>query len=205
MVQIDQNSPPLPAAAQPLIRSAQLQDIERLTDVLTNSFYDGSGWRYWVFPFIRLGIKEDLKQRIKAQSPRYACLMAMPPATVPPDADGPGSGGSAIAGTVEASLRSPWPWQGDRHVYISNLAVGQGFRRQGIASALLQSCDHLAHQWRIYELRLHVMEDNVAAQALYRKAGFQLFQAEDTPASWVGLQARRLLLRKTLTPPAPWP
>ncbi|WP_071527265.1 GNAT family N-acetyltransferase [Nodosilinea nodulosa] len=196
MVQIDSDSSPLPtmAAAQPLIRSAQLQDIERLTDVLTNSFYDCSGWRYWVYPFIRFGIQEDLKQRLKAQSPRYACLMAVPPTERP-----------AIAGTVEASLRQPWPWQGDRHVYVSNLAVAEGFRRQGIATALLQSCEQLARQWHIYELRLHVMEDNVAAQALYRKAGFKVCQTEDTPASWIGLQARRLLLHKPLTPPAPWP
>jgi ribosomal protein S18 acetylase RimI-like enzyme len=46
------------------------------------------------------------------------------------------------------------------------------------------------------------MEDNRAAQALYRKAGFQTLQAEDTPASWFGLQARRLLLRKHLPPTA---
>ncbi|MGB3203011.1 MAG: GNAT family N-acetyltransferase, partial [Nodosilinea sp.] len=195
MVQIDSDSPLLLAVAQPLIRPARVQDIERLTDVLTASFYDCSGWRYWVYPFIRIGIQEDLKQRLKAQSPRYACLMAMAPAKVAPE-----SYDAAIAGTIEASVRQPWPWQGDRHIYISNLAVGQDWRRQGIASALLQSCEQLAQQWRIYELRLHVMEDNVAAQALYRKAGFRVFQTEDTPASWVGLQARRLLLRKVLTP-----
>ena len=196
MVQIDSNLPPLPTTAQPLIRPARLQDVERLTELLTASFYDCSGWRYWVYPFIRLGIQEDLKQRLKAQSPRYACLMAMASAapTVEP----------AIAGTIEASLRQPWPWQGDHHIYISNLAVGQSFRRQGVASALLQSCEQLAQQWRIYELRLHVMEDNLAAQALYGKAGFGVFQIEDTPASWVGLQARRLLLRKAIAPPAPW-
>ncbi|MGB3135256.1 MAG: GNAT family N-acetyltransferase [Nodosilinea sp.] len=192
---------------QPLIRSARLQDVEALTDVLTSSFYDPLGWRYWVYPFIRLGIQEDLKQRLKAQSPRYACLMAMSSATVP--ADGKPvldcSAADLLAGTIEASLRQPWPWQGDRHVYISNLAVRQGFRRQGVASALLQSCEQMAQQWRVYELRLHVMEDNLAAQALYRKAGFRVRQAEDTPASWLGMQSRRLLMHRSLTPTAPWP
>ncbi|WP_072016061.1 GNAT family N-acetyltransferase [Leptolyngbya sp. KIOST-1] len=201
MVQIDSNSPPLPTvgAGQPLIRPARLQDIDRLTEVLTSSFYDCSGWRYWVYPFIRLGIQEDLRQRLKTQSPRYACLMAIAATAAAPLDD------TAIAGTVEASLRQPWPWQGDRHVYISNLAVEADFRRQGVASALLQSCEQLAQQWRVYDLHLHVMEDNVAAQALYHKAGFSLFQTEDSPASWVGLQARRLLLRKTIPPLAPWP
>jgi ribosomal protein S18 acetylase RimI-like enzyme len=165
--------------------------------LLTTSFYDCSGWRQWAYPFIRLGIQEDLKQRLKAQSPRYACLAALP---LPTD----DNHNAAIAGTVEVTLRQPWPWQGDRHVYISNLAVAQEFRRQRIATALLQSCEQLAQRWQVDELHLHVMEDNAAAQALYRQAGFQIDQAEETPASWFGLQARRLLLRKTLALRAQW-
>lgn len=197
MVQIDQNLSPLPATAtQPLIRPARIHDVDQLTDVLTASFYADSGWLQWVYPFMRLSIQEDLKQRLRSQSPRYVCLAA-----VPTSAEGSGRT-PAIAGTAEAALRQPWPWQGDRHVYISNLAVEQGFRRQGVATALLQSCEHIAQRWQVDELRLHVMADNLAAQALYRKAGFQTVQAEDSPASWLGLQARRLLLRKHLPPMA---
>ncbi len=200
MVQADHNIYPLPASAAPQsqVRPASLRDLERLTDVLTASFYDGEGWRQWLYPFIRLGIHEDLKQRLKAQSPRYACLAAV----VPPDEEPPLASDDAIAGTVEAALRQPWPWQGDRHVYISNLAVDQNFRRRGIALLLLRSCEQVAQRWGIYELHLHVMEDNLAARALYHKAGFSVVQAEDSPASWLGLQARRLLLRKTLMPPS---
>lgn len=199
MVRADKNIPPLPTSAAPqtLIRPASLRDLERLTDVLTTSFYGCAGWRQWVYPFIRLGIQEDLKQRLRAQSPRYACLAAV---SVPSD-EAVKACEEAIAGTVEASLRQPWPWQGDRHLYISNLAVDQGFRRQGMAATLLQSCEQVAQRWQLGELRLHVMEDNLAARALYRSAGFSLVQAEDSPASWLGLQARRLLLRKVLVPP----
>lgn len=199
MVQTDQNIPPLPASAAPQtqIRPASLRDLERLTDVLTASFYSCDSWRQWVYPFIRLGIQEDLKQRLRAQSPRYACLAAVSVLS-----DGAvKTCEKAIAGTVEASLRQPWPWQGDRHLYISNLAVDQGFRRQGIATTLLQSCEQVAQRWQLSELRLHVMEDNLAARALYRNAGFSQVQAEDSPASWLGLQARRLLLRKVLASP----
>jgi ribosomal protein S18 acetylase RimI-like enzyme len=70
-----------------------------------------------------------------------------------------------------------------------------------MAATLLQSCEQVAQRWQLGELRLHVMEDNLAARALYRSAGFSLVQAEDSPASWLGLQARRLLLRKVLVPP----
>lgn len=201
MVQADPNIHPPSASArpQPQVRPASLRDLDRLADVLTASFYDRDGWRQWVYPFIRLGIYEDLKQRLKAQSLRYACLAAIVPSANKLAA----SPGDAIAGTVEASLRQPWPWQGYRHVYVSNLAVDQTFRRQGIAMALLRSCEQVAQRWGIDELHLHVMEDNLAARALYLKAGFSVVQAEDSPASWLGLQARRLLLRKTLPPPPP--
>ncbi|MFQ4135761.1 GNAT family N-acetyltransferase [Nodosilinea sp. PGN35] len=200
MVQADPNIYPLPASATPQlqVRPASLRDLERLSDVLTASFYDSRGWRQWVYPFIRLGIHEDLKQRLKAQSPRYACLAAVAAFDPEPLADN----NAAIAGTVEAALRQPWPWQGDRHVYISNLAVDLNFRRRGIALLLLRSCEEVAQRWGIYELHLHVMEDNLAARALYHKAGFSVVQPEDSPASWLGLQARRLLLHKTLTPPS---
>lgn len=200
MVQADPNLSSLPASAapQPHVRPADLRDLDRLADVLTGSFYDRDGWRQWVYPFIRLGIYEDLKQRLKAQSPRYACLAAI----AAPTAGSTATHGDAIAGTVEASLRQPWPWQGDRHVYISNLAVDQTFRRQGIALTLLRSCEQVAQRWGIRELHLHVMEDNLAARALYRKAGFSVVQTEDSPASWLGLQARRLLMHKTLQPPS---
>lgn len=199
MVQADPNlsSLPAPAVPQPHVRPADLRDLDRLTDVLTASFYDRDGWRQWVYPFIRLGIYEDLKQRLKAQSPRYACLAA-----IAPSVEGVlVSSSDTIAGTVEASLRQPWPWQGDRHVYVSNLAVDQAFRRQGVALTLLRSCEQVAQRWGICELHLHVMEDNLAARSLYRKAGFVVVQTEDSPASWLGLQAPRLLLRKTLQPP----
>jgi ribosomal protein S18 acetylase RimI-like enzyme len=192
MVQTDSHLPSQPASAEPpvQIRPANLHDVDRLTDVLTASFYDADGWRQLVYPFIRLGIQEDLRQRLRANSPRYTCLAALLTS----------AGEANLAGTIEIALRSPWPWQGDRHGYISNLAVGQGFRRRGVATALLKSCEQVARQWQIEELRLHVMEDNPAARALYRDAGFSTLQAEDSPASWLGLQARRLLLRKIILP-----
>jgi ribosomal protein S18 acetylase RimI-like enzyme len=182
---------PAAVASSPTIRLAQMQDVDQLAAVLATGFYDVGGWQQLLCPFIRLGIQADLSQRIKAQSPRYACLAA-----VFPESCGP----TAIAATVEAALRQPWPWNGDRHLYISNLAVDHRFRRQGIATQLLQSCEQLARDWRVSDLRLHVMEDNQAARALYSKAGFTTLQPEDTLASWLGWQARRLLLHKSLTP-----
>ncbi len=106
-----------------------------------------------------------------------------------------------VAGTLELSERQSWPWQplSPRYVYLSNLAVREDLRRRGIALALLIHAEQLVRSWQFKDMYLHVMEDNVEARKLYRKAGFSLFHAEDTPYSLLGLQPRRLLLHKFLT------
>jgi ribosomal protein S18 acetylase RimI-like enzyme len=196
----------------PQIRTATLADLDLLTEVLASSFYDRTGWLAWLYPLIKLGIQEDLKQRLKTHQAHYACL-AVVDSTVPPapdQAEGdslfpyPGQPPTPIVGTVEISLRQSWPWQATspRYAYISNLAVAQTHRRLGWAAQLLATCETLAHTWQLDHLYLHVMEDNLGAQRLYRRCGFQVFQTEETLSTWFGFQPRRLLLHKALTPAA---
>lgn len=56
---------------------------------------------------------------------------------------------------------------------IINIAVDPQFRRKGVGEAMLQkmldSCREIAHIWF-----LDVRESNVAAQALYKKIGFNV-------------------------------
>jgi ribosomal protein S18 acetylase RimI-like enzyme len=185
----------------PHIRSANLEDLEELTEVLASSFYDHTGWLAWLYPLLKLGIKEDLKQRLKTNRSRYACLAVVAPATGgrSPLAEAP-FGQDVIVGTVEISQRQSWPWQptSSQYAYISNLAVAQAHRRQGWAAQLLVACEALAATWQLNHLYLHVMEDNPGARRLYRRAGFEVFHHEDSLAVWLGLQTRRLLLRKTV-------
>jgi hypothetical protein len=60
----------------------------QLTDLLVSSFYRKSGWMRWIYPIVRLGIQEDLKQRLNSRKPYYACLAA-----VEADSYGPKGGG----------------------------------------------------------------------------------------------------------------
>jgi ribosomal protein S18 acetylase RimI-like enzyme len=184
--------------AESLIREAHLGDVTQLTELLASSFYGRTGWMGWIYPIIKLGIQEDLKQRIKTEKLHYACLAAQ---LGNPAEDATPAG--YVAGTVEVSQRQSWPWQGlsPKYAYVSNLAVAQPCRRRGIAGTLLTACEALALTWEIHDLYLHVMEDNVTARRLYSKAGFHLFQAEETTVTWLGLQPRRLLMHKRLTPP----
>lgn len=187
----------------PHIRVARLEDLDQLTDVLASSFYDHTGWLAWLYPLLKLGIKEDLKQRLKADRSRYACLAVVAPAADEAHLPSQGSlGEDLIVGTVEISQRQSWPWQptSPQYAYISNLAVAQAHRRQGWAAQLLVACESLAATWQLDHLYLHVMEDNPEARRLYRRAGFEIFQQEESLTVWLGLQTRRLLLHKALRP-----
>jgi ribosomal protein S18 acetylase RimI-like enzyme len=62
--------------------------------------------------------------------------------------------------------------QVDNSWYINTLDVDEAYRRQGIASQLLDYAAHRALQNQIQCLSLHVYENNLAAIKLYETYGF---------------------------------
>ena len=56
--------------------------------------------------------------------------------------------------------------------YISNVAVAPNYRRQGIASALIDSLLHRAEELQLSFVTLEVRESNAPAIALYGRFGF---------------------------------
>jgi GNAT superfamily N-acetyltransferase len=175
------------------VRSASASDLNQLADILTSSFYPPSGWLQWVYPLMRLSIYEDLKQRLHTPPTHYACLAAV-------NGSNPTVRNDWLVGTVEiAPRRYPfWETRRPAHLYLANLAVRESARRQGVARHLLRACEHTAHSWGFRELYLHVMEDNARARQVYYQAGFRVHQAESTLLSHLGLQPRRLLMRKLI-------
>ena len=57
--------------------------------------------------------------------------------------------------------------------YIANVAVDQAFRRQGLATALLQALLEEARAHKLSFVTLEVRKGNLAAISFYRKLGFQ--------------------------------
>lgn len=57
---------------------------------------------------------------------------------------------------------------------ILNVAVKPGFRRRGIAGALIKEAKRLASERKLAFLSLEVRESNSAAAALYESEGFRL-------------------------------
>ncbi|NES25573.1 MAG: GNAT family N-acetyltransferase [Symploca sp. SIO3E6] len=177
------------------IRTAQAQDLGQLADILTDSFHPPTGMMRWAQPILRLGIYEDLRNRLRSHSEHYLCLVAVSQVSTLTNVD------EEIVGTVEIALRSPPSWkpQTSKYAYISNLAVSQSCRRQGVAKQLLLACDRTAQEWGFQQLSLHVLENNHQARQLYLKTGYELRQVEPSYGTWKLLRRpKRLLLQKNL-------
>jgi len=63
--------------------------------------------------------------------------------------------------------------EGERYVYIDNVAVDSAARRRGSASAMLQASSDIAMAWAAGFIYTHVHADNVAARRLYHAYGFR--------------------------------
>jgi ribosomal protein S18 acetylase RimI-like enzyme len=131
------------------------------------------------------------------------------PGTGPAKKSGKAGMSGAIAGTIEMDIRYHFPWgirdlsllrfgQDCHYIYLSNLAVAGDWRRQGVATKLLQACERSARTRGFRRLYLHVMEDNGAARQLYHRAGYQFYQVDQPWWDQLLQKPRRLLLSKVL-------
>ena len=58
------------------IRAAQPGDLAGLAELLADSFHSQHGILGWAYPLLRLGIYEDLRNRLRSTSPHHICLVA---------------------------------------------------------------------------------------------------------------------------------
>ncbi len=63
-------------------------------------------------------------------------------------------------------------WQVFDEAHITNIAVKEGFRRQGIAERMMEAMDGLCRKLGILYQTLEVRVSNTAALQLYKKVGF---------------------------------
>lgn len=182
------------------IRTARLTDLAGLTDILADSFHSRSGLRQWFHPLLRMGIYEELRNRLRSATPNYVCLVAVGHA-VKVDLSSVTSE-DILIGTVEMAIRPThlFQFQSVKYLYLSNLAVQVEHRRQGVAYHLLSACENIALSWGFQDIYLHVLENNYQARQLYLKTGYKLQQADPSWSSWLLRQPRRLFLHKCLTP-----
>jgi ribosomal protein S18 acetylase RimI-like enzyme len=83
---------------------------------------------------------------------------------------------SRIVGFICVYARVPFEDLADppgEHAYITDVYVHDGWRRRGIAQAMLARAERHARERGASELRIGVLAGNAAARALYRHVGFQ--------------------------------
>jgi ribosomal protein S18 acetylase RimI-like enzyme len=207
----EQPRPELPPAGEVLsVRAAQLSELLDVAAIITESFHPTGDWLAWLSPVLRLGIYQDLRQRLLSRAVGYTCLVSdwqsasiHASTHIGTHTSTYASTPARIAGTVEVSVR-PISLQFHNastveRPYLSNLAVHPDYRRHGVGAQLLLACEKTARDWGFEDLYLHVLENNQAARHLYTKLGYRLKQ---TDFPWITLlgQPRQLLLHKQLSP-----
>jgi ribosomal protein S18 acetylase RimI-like enzyme len=182
------------------VRMAASKDLPQLADMLALSFHSREGFVDWLYPVLRLGIYEDLKNRLRSGSEHYICLVAELISIEDETQKYRSNRADCLAGTVEMAVRSRLAWQvpNSDYLYLSNLAVHPKYRRQGVAQELLSNCEQTALEWGFSELYLHVLENNHAARQLYYQAGYRLQEIDWNWTYWLFGQPRRLFLRKQI-------
>ena len=180
------------------IRPVLEDEIDAVADIITRSFHFDRGWMAWFTPLFRLGIAEDLRNRLRTRSPsntyhkpqQQVCSIALYIDREQPH----------VAGTVEVGVRTAERYRQNHHryVYLSNLAVSRDFRRRGIAQELIRSCEQQTMDWGYTELHLHVMGDNERGRKLYQKLGYETVSSEFVRSIIPWHRPERLFLRKQL-------
>ena len=178
-------------------------DVEALTDLVLENFRDGPDRRP------RASVAQFLRGRATEDPPLGVCLVARPD-----------SASSEICATVDIAFtpeeREPFgngvdpPPVGSP--YISNMAVGRRWRRQGVALALLAAAEAFSADTLVRGLApgppdsenpnlwLHVYHNDAIASELYRQAGFveRVREPWYVPALSFAGRGRRVLMAKPI-------
>lgn len=183
------------------IRAAQIEDVGAVAEILADSFHSKVGMLGWAYPWLRLGIYEDLCHRLRNSSAHHVCLVAVN-GTAKADLGGKlCSGGEDLVGTLEIAVRPtrlPWCSNYLRYPYLSNLAVRPSNRRQGIALQLLLNCERVVLEWGFHDIYLHVLENNYQGRQLYFKLGYRLHQIDSSWSNRLLGGPQQILLHKHL-------
>ncbi|MBE9034601.1 GNAT family N-acetyltransferase [aff. Roholtiella sp. LEGE 12411] len=180
-----------PTSSQFQIRAATSADLTSVAQIITDSFHSQKGMWGWTFPLLRLGVYEDLRHRLASPTPHQVCLVAV---------DVTNGEANNLVGTVEMSVRlsDSWAQFGRSFPYLSNLAVHPKYRRHGVGSELLISCEKVSQDWGFQDLYLHVLENNYQARQLYFKLGYRVHKVESNWNTYLLRRSRQILLLKHL-------
>lgn len=176
-----------------IFRRANLDDVEEIAEVLTLSFNNFNDLTFWIYPLMKIGVCQDLRQRLQSDNQEHICLIAVNLVQRGLKIK------EEVLGTVELSFRERFSWhKREKYAYVANLAVRKNYRRLGIARELLCRCEQIAQEKNYQHLYLHVLASNHTAQHLYMNHGYTVQEVETDLFSLFVPSQRRLLMTKSL-------
>lgn len=126
--------------------------------------------------------------------------------SVTPWADGLGEPGGEMEEWAERRAAAagykprPGRWLGgapaDEYAYVSCMCVDDGWRRRGVADALMQAAEKVSTQWGYDCACLHVFQRNAAAIALYCRCGYHVVDDACSPWDAVVGKQRYLMVKR---------
>ncbi|ONK56679.1 uncharacterized protein A4U43_C10F11540 [Asparagus officinalis] len=176
-------------------------EMRRVADVQAEAFHEPAAlFNDFFFEFFKAEVLSALIYRIRNSPPdRYACLV-----TESINNESNSQGIPELVGVVDVTVQREddvlQHLQGAReYLYVSGIAVLIKFRRQKIATVLLEACNVLSEQWGYEYLALRAHEDDSAAQRLYTKAGYRVVSRDPHWITWVGKKRRVLMIKHSRT------
>lgn len=183
----------LPSTSHTIIRSASVDEAVAIAEVMTLSFNNFNGLTFWMYPLMKMGIAQDVRQRLENHDNNHRGIVAVNVVRIGKEIH------QEIVGTIELSFHYNKRWhKQEQYGYIANLAVRKNYRRQGIATQLLSHCETIALEKNFFNLKLHVLSGNSGGQKLYLNNGYRVSQVETDLYSLFVPSKRRLLLAKSL-------
>lgn len=139
------------------IRTFKTSDIEFITSLITRfSEFDLPAWR--TAAEINHTNRALLHQAMAQPEPDSAIFIAEDEAGRP-------------AGFIHLQTQTDY-FSGEKHGYVSDLAVDQAFEGQGVGRLLLETAEAWSRTKGYVLLTLYVFAGNARAQRLYEKHGF---------------------------------
>jgi len=169
------------------IRPAMIQDMGPASRILADGFFKAQN-NFLVYQWERLETYLSLDSAFPKPNALHAMFVACE------------SQGSAVIGIVELDARVTKNGRGQNGPYMCNLAVDEKYKRQGVATALVDVAEEQVTAWTreadiMNSLRLQVRRSNVAAIAMYERLGYQSYIQEKNEKGEMILSMRRNLTK----------
>jgi ribosomal protein S18 acetylase RimI-like enzyme len=168
------------------IREAEMNDLGRISTIVTDGFFsDCNMFKYQIEKLKTFLSLEDCFPRHETNKHKY--LVACDKKNK-----------EKVIGFVEIDCRSSLK-KTNKRPYMCNLSIDTKWKRKGVATALISSCEECALSNNAKNIWLKVRAGNVAAITMYTKLGYEIDSSDTAEEVASKKETVILLMKKDVT------